>query len=402
MNTWITVTIAAGAVLAGNQLRAECGAGSDGRIVVANRAAGTLSVIDTRLDAGPITLTMPAAAAAPEPMYVVYTPASRLMFVGDRANDRVVAFDIRDFSVAGVIPAGDGIWHMWANPAGTRMWVCNDIDKTVAVLDLQGLTPQTAFSIPADLLKVGGRPHDVIVDPNGAFAYVTVVGVLGDFDYVVKYDAATFLEIDRAAVGKDPHLSLTPANDLLYVPAQNANTVHVLHRATLDEVDAITVPGAHGAGMTSCGDVFYTTNISGGGADALWAIDTTLNDVIAKPVDAPHPTPHNLALVPDDSKIYVTHSGATNMWVSVYDLSRGPAAAALLTTVQVQANPFGLTFVPLASDLDNDGRVGSLDLASLLSAWGDCARGACPADIDADGEVDGFDLARLLADWSGG
>jgi DNA-binding beta-propeller fold protein YncE len=298
------------------------------------------------------------------------------------------------------IPAGDGIWHMWANPAGTQMWVCNDIDKTISVLDLSSLTPGTTFPIPADLVEAGGKPHDVIVDPSGAFAYVTIVGVMGVSDYVVKYSATTFLEVDRAAVGKDPHLSLTPANGLLYVPAQLANQVHVLDRATLNEVETIAVPNAHGAGMTSCGDLFYATNITGGGNDALWAIDTTLNQVIAKPVDAPHPTPHNLALVPDDTKIYVTHSGATNTWVSVFDLEQGPDDASLVTAVPVGANPFGLTFVSLASDLDNDGLVGSIDLGYLLGAWGTCGRGLCAADIDADGDVDGFDLARLLADWS--
>lgn len=53
-----------------------------------------------------------------------------------------------------------------------------------------------------------------------------------------------------------------------------------------------------------------------------------------------------------------------------------------------------------AADLDGDGFVGPLDLALLLTAWGDCPSvGACAADLNGDGEIDGFDLAILLAAW---
>ncbi len=47
------------------------------------------------------------------------------------------------------------------------------------------------------------------------------------------------------------------------------------------------------------------------------------------------------------------------------------------------------------ADLDNDGTVGSSDLAIMLSGWG--TPGA--ADLDASGSVDAADLATLLADW---
>ena len=49
-------------------------------------------------------------------------------------------------------------------------------------------------------------------------------------------------------------------------------------------------------------------------------------------------------------------------------------------------------------DLNNDGTVGAVDLAVLLSAWGPVAAGA-PADFDRNGSVGASDLARLLAYW---
>lgn len=53
---------------------------------------------------------------------------------------------------------------------------------------------------------------------------------------------------------------------------------------------------------------------------------------------------------------------------------------------------------PTAGDLDGNGLVDGSDLATLLSAWGDCD--GCVADIDGNGTVNGADLAELLASWT--
>jgi hypothetical protein len=54
----------------------------------------------------------------------------------------------------------------------------------------------------------------------------------------------------------------------------------------------------------------------------------------------------------------------------------------------------------IVGDLNGDGAVDVFDLLMLLSAWGPCARSACPADLDGDGAVDVFDLLILLANWT--
>ncbi|MEY5032772.1 MAG: hypothetical protein RL354_1803 [Planctomycetota bacterium] len=48
-------------------------------------------------------------------------------------------------------------------------------------------------------------------------------------------------------------------------------------------------------------------------------------------------------------------------------------------------------------DLNGDGAVDAVDLASLLVAWGECRD--CFADIDGDGLVDGRDIAAVLNAW---
>ena len=268
-----------------------------GKIVVANRASGSISVIDTQTNQLIGTYDLPAGENQPDPMYVVFTRTGNRVFVGDRANNRVVVFRARDFSVEGVVPAGAGVFHMWADGRGTQLWVNNDIDNSITVINPATLTVVATINLPADLVAMGGKPHDVILDATGNYAYVTMLGFAGDNDYLLQYDAHSFTELNRAPVGKDPHVSLTFHNNLIYVPAQGSNIVSVFNRQTLELVDEIAAPGAHGAGMPLNGQVFYTTNLPGGGTDGLIAIDLRTNEILGT-TDTPYGVPHNIALTP--------------------------------------------------------------------------------------------------------
>ncbi len=326
----------------------ETGKPARGRVVIANRNSGTILVIDAISNEVTGTYDLPAGPgdSAPQPMYVVYSSTKNRVFVGDRANNRVVVFSARDFSVEATVEAGAGVFHMWADPQGKQLWVNNDIANTTTVIDPNTLEVLATVATPADLVAQGGKPHDVILDSQGTYAYVTVLGLPVAFDYVVQYSTETFMEVGRAEVGKDPHLSLARQNDYLYVPSQNSNVVVVLNRETLERVDEISVPGAHGAGMTRNGKFLYTTNLPGGGKNALYTIDTRTNSVIGGPVDTPYEVPHNIALTPNNHKLFVTHSGGTADKVTIYTMSGNDPIPVLSGEVTVGLNPFGLAYVP--------------------------------------------------------
>lgn len=314
-----------------------------GRVVVADRGAGTITVIDARSDI-PMTVPLPPGERTPEPMYVVYSAAGGNVFVGDRGNSRVVVFDARDFSVRKTIPAGAGVFHMWASQARRQLWVVNELDRSLTVINTQTLEVESTVAVPADLVAMGGRPHDVILDPHEPAAYLTVIGLSGPSDAVVKFNTQTLSEEARQQVGKDPHVSLTWRNHLLYVPCQGANKVFVLDRRTMEALPGVDIPNAHGAGMTQEGSIFYTTNIATSGGDGIYAVDTSTNAVVGS-AGVPHSTPHNIAIARNGSKLYVTHSGA-NAQVSVYRISRSDPAPVFVRTVQTGANPFGIESIP--------------------------------------------------------
>ncbi len=319
-----------------------------GQIVVANRSSGTLSVINATNDELLLNVALPQedGESTPEPMYVTYLSETNEVVVGDHANDRVVFFNVGDYSVSSILAVGEGVFHSWADPDEEQLWVVNDIDNTVSVIGLPQKEVIATIPLSEDLVALGGRVHDVFLDPVDDFAYVTVLNVEGDTDALIKYSTESFAEVDRAVVGDDPHLAATASNDVLYVPAQDSNLVSILDRDTLDLVTEISVPAAHGAvGAVDRRnfDVFYTTNIAGGGTDAIYAIDTVTNELIGEPVDTPFSTPHNLFLSAQADKLYVTHSGDNNQ-VSVFDIDE-QGLLELSGTVTVGDNPFGLASV---------------------------------------------------------
>lgn len=316
-----------------------------GKIVVANRASSTLSVISTRSDEVVTTINMPQGDNKAEPMYVVHAAKSDYVFVGDRGNNRVVVFDDEDFEVEAIIPAGKGVFHMWTDPAETQLWVANDIDNTATVIDPESLEVITTVKMPEDIIRLNGKPHDVILDPSSKAAFVTFLVKDSATDFVVKYDTESFTEQARAEVGKDPHVSLTRRNNLLYVPTQDNNSVFILNRSDLSLVKVLDIPGAHGAAISRNGKAFYTTNISGGGIDGLYSISTKTNEIIGEAEDTQFPVPHNIVLTKNAKKLYITHSGATANTVTVYDVNKGTKLPVFKKSLSVGNNPFGLTFV---------------------------------------------------------
>ena len=314
-----------------------------GNIVIANRSSGDISVINTKTDEVSGTYLLPSGPNTPEPMYVVFVKKGKRVFVGDRANNRVVVFRASDFSVETTIDVGNGVFHMWADSKGKQLWVNNDIDNTTSVIDLHSLQVIATVPTPADLVSLGGKPHDVILGPRGRLAYISVLGVFGDSDYIIQFSTSSFQETGRAAVGKDPHLSLTKRNRFLYVPCQNSNAVYVLNRFDMSLVETISVPGSHGAAMSTNGKVFYTTNLPGGGTDGLFAINTKNNQVIGS-MNTIYPVPHNIAVTQNSKKLYLTHSGGTSDKVTVYKISNRHPVPVFQKEITVGLNPFGLDF----------------------------------------------------------
>lgn len=313
-------------------------------VVVANRGSGTISVIDPETDNVVNTISLPAGTHFPEPMYVVIQPFSKRVFVGDRANNRITVFSNHDFQPDTTINVGNGVFHMWSDFFGKQLWVVNDVDKTLSVINTHTLENLATVPIPADLAARNGFPHDVIVSASGYLAYVSVFGVDGPNDFIIQYYTPDFTEIGRAAVGKEAHLSMNYADDYLYVPCQLSNKTFIIDRFSMKVTDSAETPGAHGAGMLLKGGIFYTTNAPGGGYQGIHILETKSRTVIGS-VDTPFPVPHNISLSLGGLKLYVTHSGPASDKVSVYEMDHDSKLPYFIKEITVGSNPYGISHV---------------------------------------------------------
>ena len=324
----------------------------NGQIVVANRASGNISILDENTGELIKTVDLPSGEGdnTPEPLYVYNLLSTDEVVVDDRANSRVVFFDLNTFEVTGTVATGAGNFHMWASPQEDQLWVVNDIDNTLTVIDPQSQEEITRVALTDELIGTDSKPHDVIIDPSGEYAYVTVIRDDNpDSDLLVKINAETFEILATADVGKDPHVSLASENNLLYVPAQNSNRIDVFDRrgTELIQVDTIEQPGAHGIEYSFDGRYTYSTNLPGGGSNGLFVTDTLTNEIVGDldGVDTPFAVPHNVWLNGKGDRLFVTHSGTESSKVSFYSLE-DPTLPILEGSVDVEGlNPFGLAYV---------------------------------------------------------
>jgi DNA-binding beta-propeller fold protein YncE len=328
-----------------------------GQVLVANRGSGDISILDASNGQLIKNVALPAGADGKkaEPMYIQQILSTNEVAVDDRANNRVVFFNKDTYEVTGTVATGAGNFHMWLDPQEKQLWVVNDIDDTLTVINPQTKQATGKVTLPPELIGTDGKPHDVIVDPASNFAYVSILRENNPTaDLLVKIDAKTLQVVASTEVGKDPHLSLSPESNLLYVPAQGSNKIDVFDRSGtgLVKVKTIDQPGAHGIEVDGTGKYSYTTNISGGGAKGLFAIDNRTNQLVGNTngVDTPFANPHNIALTGDGQKLFISHSGPTADQVSFYSLA-DPAQPVLEGSVNDGGkNPFGIAYIAPATD----------------------------------------------------
>jgi len=301
-------------------------------VVVANRATANISVIDASSNELIGNFDFPDGG---QPMYVVHNETNNTALVGDYEG-RVIAYDASTFEVTGQVAVGEGVFHMWMSNDRQQLWTNNEIDRNISAVNPTTLENLGTIELPTDLFDLGYRPHDVIFSPDNQSAFVTVLNTL-EQDFVIRYDVATRTETHRVGVGLDPHVSLTDANDLIYVAAQFSDELIVFNRADLTEVTRFEIPTAHGLGMAPDGSHLYIGNIGNGGDSAIYTLELATNTIIGEPVDAPNSVPHNLAVIGD--QLYLTHSGNANTAVSVYNLTPTPVFE---RTITAGNNPFGL------------------------------------------------------------
>jgi YVTN family beta-propeller protein len=118
-----------------------------------------------------------------------------------------------------------------------RLYVVNNVSSSVSVIDLATLGP--VAEVPT-----GERPHDVNVDPQGRYFYVTVLFTEASDDLLQIFDVNTNALIASVVTGHQPvHVVPDHAGDRVYVSNQAASTLSVISVPEFKVVETVKLKG---------------------------------------------------------------------------------------------------------------------------------------------------------------
>jgi YVTN family beta-propeller protein len=257
-------------------------------------------------------------------------------------NWLVMAAMLSGWGVAGVCSAAD------------KVYVANEEADTVSVLDA------ASFKILAQV-RVGGKPHNVQVSPDGTRVWVTNNGepatadasahqgmdkdehqAMGGAGAVWVIDTTTDVVIAKVPVGLHPaHVVLTPDGRFAYVTNGGDNTLSVIDASTQRRVSTIAVGKfPHGIRFSPDGTQAYVANLKGG---TVSVVDTaSQKEVTQIPVGK---GPAQVGFTPDGRLAFVSLSEENA--VAVID----PATRKVLRRIAVGTVPIQLFATPDSSTL---------------------------------------------------
>ena len=163
------------------------------------------------------------------------------------------------------------------SPDGTRVYVANNQDNTLSVLDVKTFLPVTGTPI-----KVGRQPMGVAVSPDGTRVFVT--NFQGKSVTVIDTKTLKPVGKDSVRVGRLPvSVSVSPDGSRVFVVNYEDNTVSVLD-ATADPVTVIGNPISVGVrpsalAITPDGARVFVTSTAD---NTVTEIDATANPISVK------------------------------------------------------------------------------------------------------------------------
>ena len=253
------------------------------RVYITNYVSNDVSVIDTASNTVVATIPMlPVLAISPPPppsapMGIAINPAGTRVYVANNISGHVTVIDAITNTVLGSVISGSIPFGVAVHPSGNLVYVTNRGESSVSVID-------TAASAVLKKIPVGMEPYGIAVNPEGTRLYVANHGSVAK-DAVSVIDTATHtvitnVELPSLSAGPGPYgVVINTAGTRVYVANDLAGYVAVIDPATNTMIDTIPVGDRPiGVGLDSGGTRLYVTVQ---GTNSVSVIDTAAKTVLA-------------------------------------------------------------------------------------------------------------------------
>jgi YVTN family beta-propeller protein len=225
-------------------------------------------------------------------------------------------------------------------PAQQRLYVTNQDDATVSVIDLAAQQVVETLDLQRHGFGPNAKPHHAQVEPDGSYWYLTLIGA----NKVLKLDRENRIvgSVDMEVPGL---LALDPTSDLLVV-AHSMSAVNpprrivLVRRSTMTVVDEYDVffPRPHALVVDPRGQYVYVASL---GANQLASVRLEDGQLELVDVDGPPQTLTQFAVSPDGRWLVAT--GQTGNQLLVFDITE-PGKPKADRTVPLVPGPFEPVF----------------------------------------------------------
>jgi Lactonase, 7-bladed beta-propeller len=305
-----------------------------GTVVVANQGDASISILDA-IDGELLdTIYLPYNENTQEmPVPVDIVAVNGVIYVGDKANDRVIAIDAINYNIIRSIGAGSGVGEMAADSRGTQLWVNNVNDNTTTVIDLAYLVPIRTVEASSD--AGNGVVSDVILSPSGDAAFITYAG---DGGAIIKYDTRDGSQLEvNSDIGDNAMVSSSYRFNCLYIPSASTDTVRVLFNGDLFQETSFNVTDPYDAEVSQDGKYVYISSTS---QNSISIVDIGSNELLTIVVKTEIAAPQKMATT--SNRLFVQHKDSD--YISIYSVTTTDPKPVYLGKQMVGMDPFGMAY----------------------------------------------------------
>ena len=236
--------------------------------------------------------------------------------------------------------AGDGTPVVDAGQ-GDLLYVANQGEATVSVIDMQTNVLVETVDLTAYGFTANAKPHDVAVEPDGSFWYVSLIGD----DAVARFSRDNQL-VGTATMEVPGMLAVHPARDLL-VAARSMSAVDppssigLIQRSSMavDEVPVV-FPRPHGLAIDPGGAYVHTASLA---ENRMMSVDLDTEDVLFTSFEGPTAVFVQFAVLPGREMLVVSEQ--LTRQVTLLDVSEPPALVPT-ATIEVGEQPWHPVAMP--------------------------------------------------------